>query len=920
MSSGSENYSSEFSDIFGSNAGFIEELYELYKSDPGLVSEAWARFFAGLVNGEPTVNGNGSYASYAPAVSLEEQAKVSQLVQAYRQWGHLGARMNPLSQGIFPLPEKAILDIESYGFSHSDLEGEFFVAGFAGNKRMPLKKLIDDLKEAYCGSIGFEHQHIVHAEARQWLIDRIERRPIDAKQKIDTEIKKRILKKLIDSEVFESELHKKYIGHKRFSLEGGETLIPMLDRILEKSGDLDINEVVIGMAHRGRLNVLSNTLGKPLREIFSEFDDLSIYSKLGSGDVKYHLGYKSSYQCPGGKSVKLSLAPNPSHLEFVNPVVQGVARAKQDVLYARRRSSVLPILIHGDAAFSGQGVVYETINFSGVEGYRTGGTVNIIINNQVGFTTSADEGRTATYCTDVAKILNSPIFHVNCEDVEAACWAVETALEYRNNFGYDVFIDLFCYRKYGHNEADDPSFTQPLVYAEIKEKLPVSELYGRQLVKEGTISESELEELKSHYRADFETAHRTRKPGLLGEACAMHGMLRVENVKTSTSLEVLKRVAASLVDYPQDFVPHPKLNNILQKRVESLDSSDGIDWGFAEGLAFGSLVLEGHSVRLSGQDCARGTFSQRHLALDDYKKPQTYLPFSRLQAKESKAAFEVLNSTLSESGILGFEFGYSSVASDSLVLWEAQFGDFCNGAQVIIDQFIASSEAKWYQLSGLVMLLPHGFEGQGPEHSSARLERFLQLCAEGNLVVCVPSNAAQHFHLLRRQALSRIKRPLVVMTPKSLLRLPEAASSAKDLYSGEFKTIIEKDFTEDSRIDHVLLMSGKIYYDVADALKELKNPRVKVIRVEQLYPFPQFELKRALRDLKIKKLTWVQEEPQNMGAFSYIEPYLRIKTELKVEYIGRPVSASVATGSTKRHLSEQRSIIDQVLDMLGQKK
>ena len=921
-----------FSD-FGSNSGYVQELYDLYCSDTTLVSPTWAKYFeevqknskqnggAFITNGAPAEKLNPISTDLnlnpAQAIDLRLQDKVYTLITAYRNNGHLRAKINPLTKGVNPLPQSADLDLEFYNFSQADLEKTVSCLGFKGQMQMKLKDLIEELKAVYCDSIGFEYTHLLSEEERTWLQNRIENRQSEG-YGFSTDQKLRSLLSLVEAETFEGELHKKYVGHKRFSLEGGETLMPMLNIALDEAAKRGVQESVIGMAHRGRLNVLVHIAGKPHEEVFSEFEDQSIYSSLGSGDVKYHMGYSSSYKGVSGNNIKVSLACNPSHLEFVNPVLEGMVRAKQDTLYNDDRKTVLPILIHGDAAFVGQGVVYETFNLSNVEGYKTGGTLHLVINNQIGFTTNPEEARSTTYCSDGAKSFQAPVFHVNCEDVEAACWAAKLALEFRMKYERDTVVDMYCWRKYGHNEGDDPSFTQPLSYSEIKSKKATGHVYAAKLISDGLIAERDFEELYSQYKEKFQSAQDRKKPKIHGEACAVHGRLRVATPETGVDLKTLKKIASTLVTYPEHFTPHPKLKQILEKRVASLDEGKGIDWGFAEALAYGSLVLDGKRVRLSGQDCGRGTFSHRHLALNNYDAPQIYSPITQLESEKNAGCFEVINSTLSEAAVLGFEFGYSTEAKDALVMWEAQFGDFANGAQVLIDQFIISSEAKWSQLSGVVMLLPHGYEGQGPEHSSARLERFLQLCGEGNIVVAYPSNAAQQFHLLRRQGVMDLKRPLVVMTPKSLLRLQDAGAEVKDITSGHFNTILEDDFGSNSKEKHVVMLSGKVYYDLVNAIKESKKaPNVKIIRVEQLYPFPQFEIKKALKDINVKSLIWLQEEPQNMGAWSYMDPYIRTRLDIQPIYVGREVAASPSTGSNKHHAAEQKAIVKEVVELVS---
>ncbi len=910
----------------GENCGLLQELYDLYLKDPALVDQGWADYFKGL--GKHTTNGHGAHTNGAvPSHSVSQvgepanaslQEKAGLLVDAYRRYGHLRAKNNPLSAGVTALPDSPLLNPEHHGISKKESASSIRKGIFGASASLTLGELLEQLQKTYCGAIGFEVMHVASEEERSWLLSRIEA-PRDSNFGLSSEERRRAFINAVEAEEFEAQLHKKYVGHKRFSLQGGETLIPMLDYLLEECASLRISEVVMGMAHRGRLNVLCNTVGKPLSDIFKEFEDQSVFSVLGSGDVKYHKGYRSIFSASNGSNVEVMLAPNPSHLEFVDPVVVGIARAKQDALYKRDRNSVMAVLMHGDAAFAGQGVVFETFNLAQLEGYKTGGTIHIIQNNQIGFTTNPDDARSCTYASDLAKAFSAPVFHCNGENVEACLWTIALAVKYRAAFGKDVVVDLVTYRKYGHNEGDDPSFTQPLAYQEINAKKSIARLFGEKLVAEKVLREGENETIFNSYQQEFHSSYAASDVKALGEACSVLGRLRIPTPDTTVSKKVLEEVAHCLVSFPETFVPHPKLKNILEKRVATLGEGAGIDWGFAETLAYGSLMLEGYNVRLSGQDCGRGTFSHRHLALNHFERPERFYPLSTLSRDHAPYAgiFEVLNSPLSEAAVLGFEFGYAAALSKTLVLWEAQFGDFSNGAQVHIDQFIAGSEAKWDQLCGVVMLLPHGYEGQGPEHSSARLERFLQLCGEGNMVVCYPSNAAQIFHLLRRQGKLEQKRPLVVMTPKSLLRLPDATCKVDQLTQGGFQTIIVEDcVTKGSAPSHVVMLSGKIYYEALAAIKKLKNPRVRVVRVEQLHPFPQYELKKAIKDIKAISHLWVQEEPKNMGAWTYLEEYLREKFEITPIYVGRPAAASPATGSTKRHAKEQQEIIDEMISYL----
>lgn len=935
-----------FCDI-GPNDGYVQEMFRLYQQDPSLVGDVWGNYFEKLArshgqhpattsapvttapvtptqgDGVPFNQANGYYT--APSGSSAAQERVYRMISAFRGRGHFKAKINPLTQGVMQLPEVEDIEVEFYQFSDQQLSEQFYCSGLALREHMTLQEIIDKLYESYCGSIGFEFTHLLDQDERLWLQERIENR-FESGYRLTEEQRVQRLKKVIEAEAFESELHKKYVGHKRFSLQGTETLIPMLDNLLEEAAAEGVQKVVIGMPHRGRLNVLVNIVGKPLEEVFSEFEDQSVQSALGSGDVKYHMGFESTHTDINGRTIKLQLAPNPSHLEFVNPVVEGIVRANQDTDYARDRKSVLPVLMHGDAAFAGQGVVFETLNMSLVKGYRVGGTVHVVVNNQIGFTTDPEDSRSSVYCTDMAKAVQAPVFHVNGEDVEASCWAIKTALDFRNRYGRDVIVDLYGYRKYGHNEGDDPSFTQPVSYDEISKKTNIAQIYTEELIAEGTVSRGEADAILQQFKEKFASANIEPRMEALTEPPSKKKPAEIKNPQTGVSREKLERVAHALIDYPEGFVPHPKLTRILEKRVASLTEAGGIDWGFAEALAFGTLQLDGVSIRLSGQDSGRGTFSQRHLALNHHEKQERFYPLKRFQELNGGAptigGFEVINSTLSEAGVLGFEFGFATAAQKHLVLWEAQFGDFANGAQVHIDQFLVSSESKWGQHAGLVLLLPHGYEGQGPEHSSARLERFLQLAAEGNMVVAYPSSGAQHFHLLRRQGDLAVKRPLVVMTPKSLLRLPEAGSSLDQLTSGCFQNVIAETIGgKKSSAGATFFLSGKVYYDVKKKLgqvtSEIKGKSFTLCRVEQLYPFPADDLHSVLQGGDKTNCYWVQEEPENMGAWRYIEPRFRRDLGVELEYIGRDASASTAAGSAKRHALEQANIVQRVVEAIS---
>lgn len=939
---------------FGPNAGFITELYQLFREDPSLVSPEWASFFAAnqqyISNGCHPAPQTPQDASDSKATTSDRsfgaykmQVTSERAINAFRSWGHLNAKLSPITAGGMAPQVVNELNFSSYlseiesktelGSAPSAMTPSAITLGAITLGSMPIRsldELLNTLSSIYCGSVGYEFEHIPSLDERNWLRERIEgaRQPKNA---FSSDERREFLKVLVRTGVLESELHRKYVGAKWFSVDGNDSLMPAIKRILDLSADNGVSEVIFGMAHRGRINVLVNSLGMPLERLFAEFEDRSVATVVGAGDVKYHLGWQSEHE-RNGKRVKLELLPNPSHLEFVNAVVEGVARAKQDLIYDRRRSSVLPVLLHGDAAFAGQGIVFECINYAGLEGYTTGGSLHIVINNQIGFTTTPDEGRSTRYCSDLAKGLGIPVFHVNAEDPDAACFVAELALDYRNTFGKDVIIDLIGHRKYGHNESDDPSFTQPLTYQELKGKSPIWQQYGERLAAEGVIASSDMQGLVDEYKGLFAQAQERPYSGAAGAASPVHGRIQPKVVKTAVSGEALREFARGLIAYPEGFVPHPKLAKILQKRVECVQAGADIEWGVAEALAFAALVKDGGvAIRLSGQDCRRGTFSHRHLVLDDYEKAECWSPLADLAASlKNGSSFEVYNSSLSESGVLGYEFGYAAAAPRSLTMWEAQFGDFSNGAQCIIDQFISSSEAKWGQLSGVTLLLPHGFEGQGPEHSSARLERYLQLCAEGNMSVCYPSNAAQYFHLIRRQGLRELKRPLIVMTPKSLLRLPAATCTLEHLSTGDFNPLIVELLDPAAKRakgveQTVVLMSGKVYYDVVAGLKaaDIKSlANITLARIEELYPFPELELLNVLAGAegaakKKQRVIWVQEEPRNQGAWSYVEARLRALDVGDVSYVGRGEAAATATGSSKYHALEQRRIVSDLVRMIG---
>lgn len=858
----------------------------------------------------------------------KKEASVIELINAYRVRGHLIADVDPLHA--MPVLYHPELDIETYGLTIWDLDRVFITGGLAGTESATLREILDILQRAYCGKVATEYRHIQSKEQKLWIRDQI-RKHFVSPEPLPVEIKKQLLWKLISAEQFERFLHTKYLGQKRFSLEGCETIIPLLDRLIEDAGDRGVEDITLGMAHRGRLNVLANVIGKFCERIFASFEG-SVHPSFPAdeGDVKYHQGAVGERLTANGKKVNLTLSPNPSHLEAVDPVVEGMVRAKQDILRDRLgapRAEVidraLPVLLHGDAAFAGQGVVMETLNLADLKGYRTGGTIHIIINNQIGFTTSPEAGRSTIYSTDVARMTQLPIFHINSDDPEAAYRALQIALEYRQEFNKDVVLDVVGFRKLGHNETDEPSYTQPLMYARVKAHPGVREVYARRLIKEGVITESELKALIDERVRRYEDALGRAKE-IVSQQKPIQPSPAVEEmdgstiVDTGVDAEVIRSIARKVAVVPEGFNINPKMVGQLARRAKMGEGTLPIDWAFAEAAAFGSLVIEGTRVRLSGQDSGRGTFSQRHAVLYDTQTGKQWAPLSELRAEaNTEARFEVFDSSLSEEGVLGFEYGYSVVAADALVIWEAQFGDFGNGAQTIIDQYISASEDKWRQTSRLTMLLPHGYEGQGPEHSSARLERFLQMCAENNLQVCYPTTPAQYFHLLRRQIKPGGERPLIIMTPKSLLRLPAATSSVDQLTGGGFNPLIDDTDVKDSTaVERIVLCSGKVFYDLVEARKKAEETRVAIVRIEQFYPFPMRRLREVIASYpNAKQLVWAQEEPKNMGGWTFVEPRLEklISSCERPIYVGRSASASPATGSYAIHQAEQAALVQEAL-------
>ena len=948
----------DFDRDFGVNQVFVEDQYERWRNNPAAVDEQWQQYFARLHGlpfpslpafqssawsqppppAQPSGNGReargegGSFGGALLDIATPEieklraealQESVAELINAYRIRGHHFADIDPL--GMLQ-PPPAELGLEHFGLTDDDLDKTFATGDFAqGAAELTLREIIARLQRTYTRTIGVEYMHGEDPAIKKWLQERMESAGNEAV--LSREQKLRILARLTDAETLETFLHKKYIGKKRFSLEGGESLIPLLDWLIDEFGREGGEEIVMGMAHRGRLNVLVNIFGKGMNELFAEFEDQEVETMIGRGDVKYHLGYSTDRKLPDGRSLHLSLAFNPSHLEIVNPVVEGRVRAKQDrninwvgapAPRDAQRKKVLPVLIHGDAAMAGQGIISEVLNLANLEGYATGGTIHVIVNNQVGFTTNPEDARSTPYSTDIARVLRAPVFHVNGEDPEAVVWAVQLAVAYRQTFQQDVLIDLYCYRKYGHNEGDEPAFTQPQMYDVIRKKRPPREVYARRLAEEGVATDGEADELMQRRVAKLEEElERTRKEGAKRSFSAMAGLWShyrggpdagTPEVATNLPEEKLRELLVKLSRVPEGFTPNDKVAKVIldgRRKLAEGASSEPFDWGVGEHLAFATLLDQGVPIRFSGQDARRGTFSHRHAVLADAHDGKRYTPLAHL--REGQGRFDIFDSPLSEAGVMGFDYGWSLDMPEALTIWEAQFGDFANGAQVVIDQFISSAEDKWNRLSGLALLLPHGFEGQGPEHSSARLERFLQLCAEDNIQVCYPTTPAQIFHLLRRQVMRPWRKPLVVLTPKSLLRHKAAVSTLDDLSKGSFRRIIWDHSIEKAK--RVLLCSGKVYYDLFAAREAKKRNDVAIVRIEQLYPLTDAALTEAVKPYPGAALIWVQEEPFNMGAWYHLNA--RWPAALgKLSCVSRPQSASPATGSEKSHKFEQQLLVD----------
>jgi len=907
---------------------FVEELYEAFLKDPSTVDERWRRYFEAQAGRNGFRHAGPSFRPFSifnpPSVSAAPpstdgsdaalQQRVGRLVRNYRVRGHIVAQLDPLGMPKEERPPE--LDPAYYGLTEADMGRKVAPDTIPGTGELTVGEVIKRLQNTYCRSIGAQFMHIDELSVRKWLQRRMETTENRLELSRDEQI--RILTKLTDAVMFEEFIQKKYVGVKTFSLEGGESLIPLLDLAIEKAGAQGVKEVVFGMAHRGRLNVLANIMGKSPKQIFREFDDRDPEYYRGRGDVKYHLGYSSDWETAERQRVHLSLCFNPSHLEFVNPVAVGRLRAKQDRVGDTERERGMTILIHGDAAFIGEGVVQETLNLSELPGYRVGGTLHVIVNNQIGFTTGPNDGRSSVYASDVAKMLQVPIFHVNGEDPEAVAQVVRLALDFRLEFARDVVIDMYCYRKHGHNEGDEPAFTQPLLYAAIRKRKGVREAYLERLLQLGKVTQEDADRIAQARRELLEEElSAARREDYTPSYQAFEGLWTdyvggkdedVPEVETGVPRERLAELLEALAVFPDDFKPHPKLERALKLRPEMGKGERPLDWAAGEALAFATLVTEGARVRLTGQDSVRGTFSHRHAALYDVRTGRPYMPLQHLSKEQ--APIEIYNSPLSETGVLGFEYGYSLDYPDGLVVWEAQYGDFVNAGQVIIDQFIASSEEKWRRLSGLVMLLPHGFEGSGPEHSSARLERFLQLCAEDNMQVVNPTTPAQVFHLLRRQVRRPWRKPLVVMSPKSLLRHPKAVSSLDELTRGGFQRVLA-DTLPPEDVKRVLLCSGKVYYDLLAEREASGREDVALVRLEQLYPLSPEALQSALAAYhKDAPVVWVQEEPENMGAWRFLRIVFG-ETLFGRPFSGvyRPASASPATGSASAHKLEQRDLI-----------
>jgi 2-oxoglutarate dehydrogenase E1 component len=925
------------SHISGANAAWVDDLYEDWLTDPNSVPEDWRAYFEKLPAVDGAVESDVPHSTVrdyfllqaknrsrvqkfgAAAVSSEHerrQVRVLHLIAAYRNRGHQVARLDPLGQ--MEREEVPDLELAHHGLSAADLDTVFQTGNlFIGKPEATLREIVDCLKGTYCSTVGAEYMHIVNTAEKRWLQQRLE--TVRSHPQYSGDIKTHLLERLTAAEGLEKYLGNKYPGTKRFGLEGGESLIPLVDEVIQRAGSYGVKEVVIGMAHRGRLNVLVNTLGKSPADLFGEFEGKS-FIQQGSGDVKYHQGFSSNVQTPGGE-VHLAMAFNPSHLEIVSPVVEGSVRARQDRRNDSAGEQVVPLLIHGDAAFAGQGVVMETFQMSQTRGFKTGGTVHVIVNNQVGFTTSKrEDARSTEYCTDVAKMVQAPIFHVNADDPEAVYFVTQVAVDYRQQFRKDVVIDLICYRRLGHNEADEPSATQPLMYKKIKSHPTTRTLYAEQLMREGVINEADNERIFEDYRKLLDEGTHVvkslvREPNkaLFVDWSPYLGHSFEDDWNTSFKLKRMQELATRLETIPEGVVLQRQVKKIIEDRQKMTAGALPINWGYAETLAYATLLDQGVPVRLTGQDVGRGTFSHRHAVLHSQKNGEAYVPLQHLD--EAQPRFDIYDSLLSEEAVLAFEYGYATTTPQALIIWEAQFGDFANGAQVVIDQFISSGESKWARICGLTLLLPHGYEGQGPEHSSARLERFLQLCAEQNIQVCTPTTPAQIYHLLRRQALRPSRKPLVVMSPKSLLRHKRAISTLEELSEGRFETVLGDTEVKADEVTRLVLCGGKVYYDLLEKREADGITDTAVVRIEQLYPFPEQRLLEIIAPYRnLKKVVWCQEEPQNQGAWYCSQHHMRHvlhqhNPSLYLQYAGREPAAAPAAGSMALHVEQQQKLI-----------
>ena len=906
----------KYSYISNAEVGYLDQLYQNYKQDPASVDITWQKFFEGYDFSLQRYGGNGHATTTEESFTLKE-AQVRNLIFAYRSFGHLKSKTNPVRER---RDHKVHLELKDVGLSEADLDTEFDVGAEIQMGRATLRNIIEKLKAVYLGPIGFECNFIRNEEIRQWFLDKCEREYYEYNP--GPEEKKMILSKLNEAVVFENFLHTKFLGQKRFSLEGGENTIPALQTMINKAAQLDIKEVVIGMAHRGRLNVLSNILGKTYEQIFTEFEgNVNPDLTMGDGDVKYHLGYASHINTPSDKKIYVKLTPNPSHLEAVDPLVLGYTRGQIDDEYHGDLRKGMAVLIHGDAAVAGQGVVYEVVQMAGLPGFSTGGTIHFVINNQVGFTTDYDDARTSIYCTDIAKIVDAPVLHVNGDDAEAVSFAANLAVEYRQKFLKDIFIDLLCYRRHGHNESDEPKFTQPKLYNVIARHPNPREVYAKKLVERGDFDSALAEKMDKKFRDQLQDRLNEVKQKPLPykaqkveEEWEQMRWARPEDFEsspdTSISPELVDKVGTALITLPEGFKPLKQIDKLLKDRKSAFFERKELGWAEAELLAYGSLLLQNTPVRMSGQDTERGTFSHRHAYVFDANTNEPYCALNHLDKDQAK--FHIYNSLLSEYGVLGFEYGYAMASPRALVLWEAQFGDFVNGAQVMIDQFISSAESKWQRMNGLVMLLPHGYEGQGPEHSSAKPERFLQLCAEYNMVVANITKAANFFHLLRRQVAWEFRKPCVVLSPKSLLRHPLVTSPIEDFTKGGFLEVLDDPAADAKQVKRVILCSGKVYYDLLEYQQKKKVKDVAIVRLEQLHPFPEKQLRAVLQKYKSAAKMWVQEEPSNMGYWTFI---LRMMPNDGLTLVSRKASASPATGYLKVHKIEQEKIVSKAFEM-----